>query len=124
MMREGTTKHNGDVEIWTDASGSWGCEGFWAAWWFQVAWSAFAKASRHLEGLVRDLVTESLASSTRKAGQKRYLSFCQDSHSNPFPLMEDQLCGFVAHLAEDGLKHSSIKGYLSAIPHMNSWGHG
>ena len=33
----------------------------------------------HLEGLVRDLVTESLAPSTRRmyaSGQKRYLSFC------------------------------------------------
>ena len=32
-----------------------------------------------------------------------------------FPLSEDQLCTFVAHLMEGGLQHSSIKGYPSAI---------
>ena len=34
---------------------------------------------------------------------------------NPFPLTEDQLCTFAAHLMEEGLQHSSIKGYFSAI---------
>ena len=74
-----------------------------------------------MEGLVRDLVSESLAPSTKRvyaSGQKRYLEFCRDSSSNPFPLTEDQLCRFVAHLAEEGLHHSSIKGYLSAIRRM------
>ena len=37
---------------------------------------------------------------------------------NPFPLSEDQLCTFMAHLMDEGLQHSSIKGYLSAIRRM------
>ena len=48
MMREGTKEHDRKVEIWRDASGSWGCGGLWGARWFQVAWSAwpdFAEAS-------------------------------------------------------------------------------
>ena len=34
--------------------------------------------------------------------------------SPPLPLTESHLCLFVAHLANEGLKHTSIKGYLSA----------
>lgn len=48
MMREATKEHDRKVEIWTDASGSWGCGGLWGVRWFQVAWSAwpdFAEAS-------------------------------------------------------------------------------
>ena len=48
MMREGTKEHDRKVEIWSDASGSWGCGGLWGVRWFQVAWSAwpdFAEAS-------------------------------------------------------------------------------
>ena len=33
----------------------------------------------------------------------------------PFPVVEDQLCQYVAYLAREGLKAQSIKGYLSAI---------
>ena len=72
----------------------------------------------HLEGLVRDFIDASIAPSTARvyaSGQRRYLSFCASSNSPPLPLTEGQLCLFVAHLANEGLKHSSIKGYLSAI---------
>ena len=71
-----------------------------------------------MEGLARDLVNESLAPSTKRVyatGQKRYLDFCRAGQLTPFPLIEDQLCTFVAHLMDDGLQHSSIKGYLSAV---------
>ena len=37
MMREGNGRDQG-VEIWSDASGSWGCGAFWGAEWFQVPW--------------------------------------------------------------------------------------
>ena len=56
------------------------------------------------------------------SGQKRYLEFCQLSSLSPFPLSENQLCSFVAHLSELGLQHSSIKGYLSAIRHLQILG--
>ena len=73
---------------------------------------------RRLEDLARDLINDSLAPSTRRvyaSGQKRYLEFCRNGSLSPFPLSEDQLCTFVAFLMDEGLQHTSIKGYLSAI---------
>ena len=49
------------------------------------------------------------------SGQKRYLVFCRNGSLSPFPLSEDQLCTFVAYLMDEGLQHTSIKGYLSAV---------
>ena len=72
---------------------------------------------RHLEGLVRDLIAPSTAQ-VYATGQRRYLSFCRKSNSNPLPLSENQMCLFVVHLADEGLQHSSIKGYLSAVRRM------
>ena len=76
---------------------------------------------QRLEGLARDLVNDSLGPSTQRVystGQRRYLNFCGVHELNPFPLSEDQLCMFVAHLMDEGLQQSSIKGYLSAICRM------
>ena len=73
---------------------------------------------QRLGGLAGDLVNYSLVPSTKQVyatGQRRYLDFCNACKLTPFPLTEDQLCTFVAHLMDDGLQHSSIKGYLSAI---------
>lgn len=75
--------------------------------------------------MARDLANNSLAPSTKRvyaSGQKRYLEFCRLSSLSPFPLSEGQLCSFVAHLAEEGLQHSSVKGYLSAIRHLQILG--
>ena len=49
------------------------------------------------------------------SGRKRYLEFCKQAGVVEFPLAESQLCTYVAYLADQGLRHSSIKGYLSAI---------
>lgn len=38
MMRAGGCELPGDVEVWSDASGSWGCGGIWDEKWFQVSW--------------------------------------------------------------------------------------
>ena len=73
---------------------------------------------RRLEEMVGEYVGESIAPSTARVyavGQRRYLSFCRDSKLLPVPTSEHKLCLFVAHLASEGLQHSSIKGYLSAI---------
>ena len=54
--------------------------------------------------------------SVYRSAQRRYFSFCQNQLiSNPFPVTEDTLCRFVAALAQDGLKHRTIKSYLSGI---------
>lgn len=73
---------------------------------------------RRLQDLARDLINDSLAPSTRRvyaSGQKRYLEFYRNGGLSPFPLSEDQLCTFVAYLMDEGLQHTSIKGYLSTI---------
>lgn len=76
---------------------------------------------RRLEELARDLIDGALAPATKRAyksGQQRYLEFCRSVNLSAFPLKEDQLCTYVAHLVKGGLQHSSIKGYLSAIRHL------
>ena len=73
---------------------------------------------QRLECLARDLINGSLAPSTKRvyaSGQKRYLEFCRAGSLASFPATEDQLCTFVAHLIDEGLLHSSMKGYRSAI---------
>ncbi len=61
---------------------------------------------------------QALAQSTRKtysSAEKCYLSFCFTHHIPPSPVNEKKLCRFVASLANDGLRHISIKGYLAAV---------
>jgi len=73
---------------------------------------------RRLEKLVRDFVDASIASSTSRVyatGQRRHIAFCKDGKFNHLSLEENWLCLYVAHLTDEGLEHSSIKGYLSAI---------
>ena len=73
---------------------------------------------QRLECLAQDLINDSLAPSTKRVyatGQRRYLDFCKSYKLTTFPATEDNLCTFVAYLMEDGLQHSSIKGYLSSI---------
>lgn len=67
--------------------------------------------------MARDLIDDSLAPSTKQvyAAGQRYVEFCKMGDMNLFPLTEDQLCTFAAHLMDEGLLHSSIKGYFLAI---------
>ena len=62
-----------------------------------------------------------LAPSTKRvyqSAQKRFLEFCMAANLTPLPLSEDLLCYYVAFLGKQGLKHSSIKSYLSSLCHM------
>ena len=74
-----------------------------------------------LEGVVQRLFNKGVAASTLKAyssAHKRYLDFCSSFNISPiFPLSESSLCYFVAHLHTQGLKHQTIKCYLSGIRH-------
>ena len=59
-----------------------------------------------------------LASSTQrtyKSAQKRYLQFCKNGAFTPLRSSQSILCRFVSHLANQGLKHRTIKAYLSAV---------
>ena len=55
---------------------------------------------------------------------RRFLAFCTSANLPPYPVSESTLCLFASHLATAGLKHQSIRGYLSGIRHLYiSWGH-
>ena len=59
-----------------------------------------------------------LADSTQRAyksGQNRFLAFCRQANYKAVPASETVLCHFVSYLAEQKLKHKTIKVYLSAI---------
>ena len=74
-----------------------------------------------MESIVRFYFTKGIATSTKvthKAGQSRYPQFCDASSVSPLPLSESTLLMYVSYLAESGLKHSTIKVYLSALRHM------
>lgn len=74
-----------------------------------------------LERAVSSYFTQGLASSTAKtyrSAQQRYSRFCMNHGLPPILLSEATLCMFVSSLALDGIKHSSIKCYISATRHM------
>ena len=59
-----------------------------------------------------------LADSTQKtyrAGENRFIHFCQLVGASPLPVSEGLLCKFVTYLARQGLKHRSLKTYLSGV---------
>ena len=72
-----------------------------------------------LEKSVHIYYHQGLSLSTQRSygtGQARYYSFCQQLNCLPLPSTE-QL--FVAHLANEGLAHSTIKVYLSALRNLH-----
>ena len=52
---------------------------------------------------------------TYHSGEIRYLKYCGRQDFPPLPLTEHGLCGFVAHLADENLKHRTVKTYLSGL---------
>ena len=46
-------------------------------------------------------------------------SFCGEAGLQQLPSLEEGLCKFVAKLAEEGLKHRTIKSYLSEVRHIH-----
>ena len=66
-----------------------------------------------LENLVQFYFSKGLAQSTQrtyKAGQNRFLKFCQENGiTAPLPLSENLVCYFVSVLADQGLKHRTVK---------------
>ena len=74
-----------------------------------------------MEKLVQFYFTKGLAPSTQrtyKAAQERYLKFCRDGNFDPLPLTQSMLCAYVSFLANDNLKHSTLKVYLSAARNL------
>ena len=67
---------------------------------------------------------EEIAPSTRKtysSGERRFIDFCtlhSPDKSTPIPANEETLIKYVAYL-DRTIKHSSIKGYLTAVRHLH-----
>ena len=73
---------------------------------------------RRLDCLVRSFFVKGLAENTHKvysSGQRRFLNFCATAGLVAVPAREEVLCKFVAQLAEEGLKHRTIKCYMAGI---------
>ena len=72
-----------------------------------------------LDGAVEHYIDSCVAPATRSAygtAHRRYTAFCgRFGVANPYPLTESILCRYVAFLGQEGLKHSTIKSYLSGI---------
>ena len=67
---------------------------------------------------IQMLFEQALAPATRRsysAAQRRFLTFCKNHALAPLPLNESLLCHFVAFLYEEGLAHTTVKSYLSAL---------
>ena len=71
---------------------------------------------RSVEHYFRHCLAESSHRSYNSV-KKRYVDFCSDAGFLPVPAAEHQLCQFVSHMADVGLKHKTIKCYLSAVRH-------
>ncbi len=76
--------------------------------WTSVSWKR----------MFHSILGKGLAKSTQntyKAGQARYIKFCAMFSWSPFPISESCASSFVAFLAGEGLKHGTIKVYLSGV---------
>ena len=64
------------------------------------------------------IFTKGLAESTQRSyrsAQKKFLHFCEESNFRAVPASGEVLGLYVSYLAEQGLKHSTIRVYPSAI---------
>ena len=77
---------------------------------------------------VQRLLQAGLAQSTQRtysAGKRKYLTYCQEAGVLSLPATEQKLIGFVAYAVNQGLKHQTVKCYLSAVRHLQvEWGGG
>ena len=83
--------------------------------------SVAPQLSTQLEADVQAFFERSLATSTTQTYQsakRHYILFCQASNSQLLPLTEVNLCKFVVYLANQKLKHQTIKVYLSGLHHL------
>ncbi len=74
-----------------------------------------------MEESVRYYFIKGLANSTQrtyKSGKDRYITFCTNARIAALPVSQVGLSSFVAYLADQGLKHRTIKVYLSAVRHL------
>ena len=71
-----------------------------------------------MDKLVSQLFANGLSPTTTssyRSGIKRYLSFCTQFTLAPFPLSDNTLCRFVAHLHSRSLTPRTINLYISSV---------
>ncbi len=74
-----------------------------------------------MEATIRFYIKQGIAESTARSyrsAQKRYLRLCEARHLVSLPLGESTLVAFSASMAQERLKHRTIKCYLSALRHL------
>ena len=84
--------------------------------------SMLPNARPGLDSMVWIALQHTLAPSTQRSyssTQTRYFNFCSSLDLLPIPVSQNVLCRYVVWLAAQGVSHSSIKGYLSAIHHLH-----
>ena len=90
---------------------------------FIMAKFNFVVSASHIKGS-HNVLADALSRNDHRtflSAQKRYRQFCTQAKVTPFPVNEHDLC---SHLAQEKVSHSSIKGYLSAVRHLQiSQGH-
>ena len=75
-----------------------------------------------LDQLTKKYFSKGLAESTQRSyrsAQNKFLAFCRDGGFKAVPASEETLCRYVSYIANSGLKHRTIKAYLSAIRHLH-----
>ena len=87
--------------------------------------AGFTRLDQHrLDYNVQALFLKGLADNTHKvyrSGQNSYLSFCAKAGLQGVPTQEAVLCKFVAQLAVEGLRHTTIKSYMALTYRIWAW---
>ena len=74
-----------------------------------------SKVEAALQRYMRNYAAPS-TKATYASAQQRYIRFCRAANViSPYSLHELILCKYVAYLADQGLKHRTIKAYLSSL---------
>ena len=77
---------------------------------------------KELDNAVEFFIANALVESTQRSyrsAKRCYLSFCRACVLSPIQTSQSLLCRYVAHLANAGLAHSTIKSYLAAVRRMH-----
>ena len=74
-----------------------------------------------MEIAVQQYIEADVAPSTRRTyqcGIRKFTNFCISYDYDILPVSQDTLCLFVAHLANEGYSHQTIKTYLAAVRYL------
>lgn len=76
----------------------------------------------HLTAAARTYFNLGISAATRRAytaSLQKYITFCYQTRQQAVPATEETLLLFATHLAQQGLSHSTIQVYLSAVRYFH-----